>query len=128
MNIDELEAGRELNALVAEKVMGWTDLHWVDGGYDGKGNYSPTGYYGKGPDRAVFLTSKFSTDIAAAWKVVEKIACSGLIVRVTWDFNPLASCSIHKDDHLWTMIAECICDTAPLAICRAALKAVGDLG
>jgi len=61
---------------------------------------------------------KYSTDIAAAWEVVEEmelVVGYGLLykwhVRNSWE-DDLAS--VHTN-----------ADTAPLAICRAALKVVG---
>ena len=118
MRVDEMEAGRELNALVAEKVMGWGiihhnngavyatipgsiewyAIHWADGRDD---DWSP------------------STDIAVAWLVLERVAESWL------------PCVMH-DAIQWVVEFDSItgnhtayADTAPLAICRAALMAVG---
>ena len=128
-----LEAGRELDALVAEKVMGWT---W--------GEYSPPvegpskilrppESWAPSPDRAPgsevscpgwhFRVPQYSTDIAAAWEVVEKM------VPIKYGFNlaiesppgPWGDWEVHfynGGTHL------AFADTAPLAICRAALLAV----
>ncbi len=101
----ELKAGRELDALVAEKVMG--DL-------------PPRGY--SIPD--------YSTSISAAWEVVEKLIADSHIVAlgVSWDAA--------KDHWKFLMrdFGEIVnteywpsAPTAPLAICRAALKAVDSL-
>ena len=70
MNIDEMEAGPEMDMLVAEKVMGWTQhqseefpdmIYWMPDGRDIKGAY------------------KFSpsTSISEAWEVVEKAEKDG---------------------------------------------------
>jgi len=66
----------------------------------------------------------YSTDIAAAWSVVEKCVSDGMVFIVkgdglrTGDFNPK-----------WTVLCgnqeRTDADTAPLAICLAALKAAG---
>ena len=68
----EMKAGRELDALVAEKVMGWERgdtsrgfMKWYPAGKrhkSGCGEFDIPGY---------------STDIAAAWEVVEKLGTSG---------------------------------------------------
>ena len=74
MKIAELAAGRELDAFVAEKIMGWEVV-----GLD----RDRTGWYGKPPGvQAVFRIPHYSTQISAAWEVVEKMKeCSG----VEWD-------------------------------------------
>lgn len=112
MKLLEMEAGREMDALVAEKVMGWTvkkegystwvvitDTYWTRplvGGEGGSwGNWTP------------------STDIAAALPVLEKwtdaeIEKAGGNYRVTLIGAPIVTADAK---------------TLPLAICRAALKA-----
>src|ERR1700730_7244688 len=80
MNVDELEPGCELDASIAEKVMGWSIA--VD--YD----YHPPqiNWCERGEFRAlvncpqqlkVLPTWSPSTDIAAAWLVVEKLREGG---------------------------------------------------
>lgn len=56
-----MDAGRELDALVAEKVMGLTNLHWMSGQL----------HYGA--EHEMNLLPDYSTDISAAWEVVEKM-------------------------------------------------------
>jgi hypothetical protein len=100
--------GRELDALVAEKVMGclsgvsvlddgrhclWINRHWVD-------------------------LLPYSTDIAAAWEVVEKLTRSGWYFELRAP-NYLASFFRGIDSHCESIEAP----TAPHAICLAALKA-----
>lgn len=113
--IDALPAGRELDALVAERVMGWTRsprdygsrLVWVTHPenivrfWKGRRSFQP------------------STDIAAAWEVLEKHQFSLIRIPDGWvagrfDFNSPA----------WDFAFGDAAPTAPLAICRAALKAV----
>ena len=118
MNYDEMPAGREMDALVAEKVMGWR--------LDASCGYS-TWMGGKADSRGMRWTIdgwKPSADIAAAWGVVEKVREEFRYVSVTagngW------SCSawdVEKAKRLREVHA--FADTAPLAICRAALLAVG---
>lgn len=113
-------ARRELDTLVAEKVMGFqrhkTEPYWV----------TPSGDY--------LHTFKPSTDIAAAWSVVEKLNYSG--DKYTRDFFLQKEC-IELSPRRWQWFAwfrkdsadqgieySAEADTAPLAICLAALKAV----
>lgn len=123
MDIDNLEAGPELDKLVAERVMGLVPCtHWVDG-------FSTMSIiHGDECDGTPYLnchdakpgrwTKKYSTDIAAAWEVVEKfkpeveICCLHNGTYRAWLGAPLKT-----EWHGFAPIA-------PLAICRAALKAV----
>jgi hypothetical protein len=112
-----MNPGRELDALVAEKVMGWghsryfktedssavAALKRLDGWNiwkDGKWAFLP----------------HFSTDIAAAWEVAEKVGC--VIGRGSFGW-------IVKDD--WTDADGIETDSAPHAICLFALKVMGTL-
>ena len=95
-----LQAGHELDALVAEKVMGWAP-----------------GERG---------TPAFSTSIAAAWEVVEKMRADKLSVTLTgyWE-GSTGKWWVNVLDNVET-VATVRTDTAPHAICLAALKAVED--
>ena len=111
MNVDEMEAGRKLDALVAEKVMG-VKPEQVYCDISGR---SISRYFDL-EDR--MRIESYSTDIAAAWQVLERVAESWL------------PCVMH-DGMMWVAefdsIIEChtaYADTAPLAICRCALKTV----
>lgn len=169
MNSRQLEAGRELDALVAEKVMGVSlippreaAMVRVAGRHvcatgpefelrDGRKFRMPPGRELKQPEGTddwnaryfLFIAqqvgsewdaqiaaerdipSPFSTDIAAAWEVVEKLTST----TKQW-FRFEQSCVTHEAifsvegagglDGEWRAEAE----TAPLAICRAALQAV----
>lgn len=107
---NELTAGRELDALVAEKVMGWAPRDAGAG------------------DRLIYVGAwahceslpHYSTDIAAAWQVVEKLAADGLYVHVGYCLGRTeASVNSPLD-----IIDNAYAPTAPLAICLAALKAL----
>lgn len=125
--IAAMPAGREMDARVAETVMGWLV---VEGG--GEDWYErlvtrwpclvmfPAGNvclhrseYGESE------SWKPSTDIAAAWEVVEHLQKSGWWLLLT---------SPRKSTPLWTAVLPGLVysesETAPLAICRAALLAV----
>ena len=114
-----MNAGRELDALVAVKALGWEWIDAMEMWYDTS-------------DSHTMLTSdelpEFSTDIAAAWHVVEHLDRT----RNTWIDRLqkegmegwgliLASGTGYSVTHHQVHLAE----TVPLAICLAALKAVG---
>jgi Phage ABA sandwich domain len=108
-DIDRMQAGPELVRLIAEKVMGWhgaveetfwPSIEWVW--------RDARGYKVHGP-------TDFSTNIAAAWRVVEKMRLS-LIPTLGGDFQ----CDTRADTKIPYVEAH---GPAPLAICRAALKA-----
>jgi hypothetical protein len=134
----ELVAGAELDAMVAEKVMGWVRTpnqygdYWHDGNhlYVGGGSHNPLPHY--------------STDIAAAWQVVQHLRKRLMQTpgAEEVDFNvgeegdprrPYCTAFIHVRGATipggWGQAHEfgnwdASADTAPLAICRAALAAV----
>ena len=101
MNYDDMPAGLELDALVAERVMGYVS--------------TLLGYtYGY----KLVDVPPFSADIASAWKVVENIHARGLIIRVSNGDGDSFDCDIlGTEGHVSA-------ETWPLAICRAALKAM----
>lgn len=120
-----MDAGPKLDALVATKVMGWIQSfgNWVT--TDGK---TSTGEYedwrvedSDCPDQGCEWPGFHpSTDITAAWKVVELVPGQFLLNK------------IHKGwaaDFKWydgkvSHHGFCVATSAPLAICRAALAAV----
>ena len=132
MNIDEMPAGREMDALVAEKVMGWNHIH--DRAVRLMG-LPPEATVMWGEDVCPHLLPilSYSTDIANAWRIVETLATEGYLTSVAWepgrDGRSYASVQMILDRNL---IADLVLNnpremdgrgrTAPLAICRAALK------
>lgn len=105
--MESLKPGRELDALIAEKVMGWKPPEFIDGVSLERRWKNDRGEFDSLP--------RYSTDIAAAWEVVEKI---GLIIGKNgpvWDAQDLWDLPVYFAS----------ADTAPHAICLAALKAVG---
>ena len=113
-----LVAGRELDALVAEQVMGFC-LH--ESGITRDLTHCETECKRCGvmiADAEFYMQRQFtpSTSIAAAWEVVEKSNA-----RFEMFNNPIK--------HIWAVKFEgqdewVTADSAPLAICLAALKAV----
>lgn len=131
--------GRELDALVAEKVMGW---QWANEGVRGQyrlhppDSTSPTGAYpvdvGPGEEWSP------STDIAAAWEVVEKLRAMnstlelyspGALVNDEMGIHAVEWQATFKSwEEPWGPHGPSVeAQTAPHAICLAALKAVGAL-
>jgi hypothetical protein len=104
-----MPAGREMDALVAEKVMGWRlhphKTHWMTN----NNNFRRIG---------TFLPSD---DISAAWEVVEKMKEKGRLYLIVSDDIGYKAEILLNDP---VPMATAQCDTAPLAICRAALLAV----
>lgn len=116
---EAMTVGRELDAMIAEKVMGWTndDYGWLDD------NGLIRGWAiaeGEPP------LPNFSTQIAAAWLVIEKMKHFTLRRKgESWTVE-YRDCG-NPMDHF--VVDDCCAsvtaDTAPLAICLAAIKAVG---
>jgi hypothetical protein len=130
----KMEPGREMDALVAEKVMGWTKK-WNN--FSGANDWMG---YGTGTrnDR----NWKPSEDISAAWEVVERIKTKDAFqyvgdLHIVWGgfgenltpkgphgqmIYPNALCwlvSIETETNTYRVTA----NTAPEAICKAALLA-----
>lgn len=117
-----MKPGRELDALIAEKIMGWRRV-----GPDEppkSGWRSSTGYWHAEEDNAWEKgLPRYSTDIAAAWDVVDKIK----------DIKPDHAFSLESYKGKWS--ADFVlkdydnyncgegASSAPLAICLAALRA-----
>jgi hypothetical protein len=111
-----MKAGRELDALVAEKVMGIVATTTASANHPWLVEGTPL----KVP------VPPFSTDIARAWQVVEKMHATGFEVSVNTmqDWIEKCECIVSKGV-LLSVSANA--PTAPLAICLAALKAKGVL-
>jgi hypothetical protein len=120
--MDTIKAGPDLDALVAEKVMGWKpdpdNFFWLGKGTTNQ-RVTSSDCFDCGTEFPAWTPS---TSIADAWEVMEKI-CQGK--EDTYRFE------IVKQGHLyWVSIwddgfsdGDVGADTAPLAICLAALKA-----
>jgi len=134
-----MKPGRELDMLVAEKVMGCKVLRATDEGlsqreYERRRRWENArcgcagSMHNDSDDEGCYEWLKeYSTDIAAAFEVVEKINSS----KNKWLLNSLR-CDpndgkwqfgdIDRDGSIWP---DDKYDSAPHAICLAALKAVG---
>lgn len=113
MDIDALEAGRELDLLVSLRVFGEIEEMKKTPG---------------------FVVPPYSTDLSAAWEVVEKLSLSVLrLSKNQWSERSAETWGCGRwpeveyecdgtydgDYYFWTEA-----NTAPLAVCRSALKAI----
>lgn len=113
-----VQAGRDLDALVAEKVMGW---RW-SGRYLVPPADVETSFWDGSCNRdgVPRFLPRYSTDISAAWGVVEKLRdeVAFLDILPAADHYIVKIQSAHGTDYVTA-------ETAPLAICLAALKVKG---
>ncbi len=94
--IDALKAGRDMDLIIGEEIVGWS--------------------------RDENVPMPYSTDIAAAWEeVVERMAEFKVEKPGDWS-DQVRWRAVLRIEYGGPM-AEAYADTAPLAICRAALKA-----
>ncbi|HUR38493.1 MAG TPA: hypothetical protein VM222_03325 [Planctomycetota bacterium] len=123
---NELPAGRDLDALVAEKVMGWIEVR-KQSIANAFGQHVMDDYVGQ-PSIGVtqpVLVPRYSSMIQEAWKVADHLRNRSQFVAVISGMGPQGVqpwiCKINRDGGFLEERA----DTAPVAICLAALKAVG---
>lgn len=136
--MESMMAGRELDALIAGKVMGWANVICLHGGNIPSGepdddwnkdarNDQHHGHTGI-PLVHREQVPAYSVDIAAAWEVVEKLRTMSIGISIArMPDEKLWYVPLYRLDHGEYMgsaegFAEA--ETAPLAICLAALKAV----
>lgn len=126
MTDTNLPAGRELDERVAVEAMGWRR---------GKQAYGEMAFYEPPPNRmnrdreqGWVSVPAYSTDIAAAWQVVEHLWDSkGLTVQMGRSYGLTGQ---SKGWYCWFGAfddgAHALCPTMSEAICRAALAAVAE--
>lgn len=115
-----LPVGRFLDADVAEKVMGWHTFSPIDPEYDhsiGKNGYRRNFAFDPRDDKYKPFPL-YSSDIEEAWKLVNRLK-DRFNITVYTDDNGKYAAEIN-----FYVIDDC--DTAPEAICKAALLAVMD--
>jgi hypothetical protein len=115
-------ASRELDAIVAEKVMGWSYTRFMNNVHRVSARHPVW--------QEFIVVPRYSTDLAAAWQVVEKLATGyrNVLIENTAELLGKRRYWVDIKEHgdLGMIdIAKANADTAPLAICLAALKAVG---
>jgi hypothetical protein len=118
--VEKMEASWQLDRLIAEQVMQW------------KSNGSHSYHFQRGLKMPIYQTEKGdvqltrflpSASIADAWMVVEKMKERGFGIIVEWlDGDDRVRVVIAKGDSCNGEIAEAQAMSAPLAICKAALK------
>ena len=116
-----MKAGRELDALIAEQVMGWTYHPYGNGGgkwLDAAGKQVAFGGLNGGS------LPHYSTAIADAWAVVEQLSCTTKQYWTIEYFSTGCVATFNLNDFEYQSSA----NTAPLAICLTALQAVGRQG
>lgn len=127
MNVKEMPAGCEMDALITEKVMGavpcdaWSTLRhfppmFIRGACEHETCY-PRGY-----------PCKYSSNMGAAWQVIEKLielGCEPSVCHLSdkWVCVREGSSAGWEVDLPFDEAA--YSETAPLAICRAALLEIG---
>jgi len=116
-----MKPGRELDALVAEKVLG-CHLERYQDALRPRENIT----CGCRPRKHGDMLNlwPYSTNIEAAWLVVEEMHGRGLTVQIIAG-EQFFHCDIAPHPAESGVIASESADTAPHAICLAALKAVG---
>lgn len=129
-NIDTMPAGPEMDRLIAEKVMGWrlfnyeTDEPAIDhlssDGCAWRDAQGRDGFDGEAWKWAP------SADIAHAWEVVEKMEDDHewRIENDQGEQFPWLVEAMSLKDQSFGKLVSAEAEAAPLAICRAALKAV----
>jgi len=129
MSATTLAAGRELDALVAEKVMGWTSLggRWTDANRSGyEWRFAPLDAPPNSVcslDRTRCTSPAFSTEIEAAWCVVQRLVSLNYVVEINVGQEFGTAVVLAPEDWNHPLMSE-RADTTPLAICRAALAAM----
>lgn len=115
-----MKAGRELDALVTEKVMS------MEPSKDG-------GYHRKNRNDTFQITPHYSTDIAAAWKVVEALAQSPHWIAVTVSNFGIPHVKMYRNGNpvseVWINLdnipdSRSYSERCAGAICLAALEAI----
>ena len=115
--------GRELDAEVAVRVLGWHDVKFQPIA-NAFGEKVLDEYAGHPPNDLLknAIIPRYSTSIQAAWDVLEKMKSVSLFAAVISAQGQPWVCKINKG----TLFVEERADAAPLAICRAALKALAE--
>jgi hypothetical protein len=113
-----MNPGIKLDRLIAERVMGWVEgsgRHYID-------KYGTPVLYSDGFNHDVFTPSE---NIADAWRVIERLSELGGRICDMYDQGGCWSVAIEPNDS--SSLQPCfraIGNTAPHAICLAALEAV----
>ena len=114
-----MKAGRELDAEIAEKIMDWGHV------LDPLGTLTGQPLPKELPEHWTSGIPHYSTDISAAWQVIERMREQGWWYTLTDErFNGHFAEFRRADEHGIHHFHRVIAGTAPLAICKAALACV----
>jgi len=128
--IHEMKSGPEMDLLILEKVMGWKRVprpeHWVCSATFGLEN--------AGGDSCcpVCQLPSYSEaySMEASWMVVEKMMAKGYNYTIRGNFEGNGKHWCGFDHQEWAdsnpLFKSPLCDTLPLAICKAALIAIAE--
>lgn len=116
----ELEAGRQLNELIAGKLRGHASFR------RGKGPVAehPLDELSMGMYAELMPAPPYSTDIAAAWHIVDRMRAVGWEVVVDSRRGDWSVEFVSRDGMQHSAASA---DRLPLAICRAALAALDNM-
>ena len=129
------DTSRELDARIAYEVLGWNDARehfpWPESGVilrKDKIGVPPRLLKEDGAAlRDLRTVPKYSTDIAAAWKVVEELESRGYDVKYqSRGIGGIPRVTVQRPDESGAIHGAAEEETAAEAFCRAALKAVSD--
>ena len=137
MRIEELPAGREMDALIAEHIFKWRKMRGPKTDYDGPCESfdvlippdieDPFPLYSfRGSIKPWYFCSKWSTQLAAAWEVVETLGELGYTCVIEWkgsDRFYAGTAEVNIVKNLYTVGLGV--GTFPEALSRAALMAMG---
>lgn len=116
-----MNAGRDLDIRIA-KIMGLKNIGWW---LSGEMRY--------GEEHIAAVVPYYSTDIAAAFTLAEHLGCAFRLVRCVGGWRCTFDDTVWKEGQGWdakalhdksqaVFVSEAFAETAPLAICLAALK------
>lgn len=128
--IMDMQAGAEMDALISSKifeVMAFRATgNWE---HENESDYLDEGeaYY-FGEYQETIRLPKYSTDIAAAWEIVEKLKAAGKWLSISTSFIGTDEkwCCEYSENNIQSEVDFVLAETAPLAICRAALLPVSN--
>lgn len=127
-----MNAGRDLDALIAERVMRLEQVEATEDGMSEETLLPITDFTYLHSDGYLRGVPKYSTDIAAAWEVVNEMDRRKFVLRLeaaAYDGNSWTALfgfkSVDDDDFIYRANSSRT-ETAPLAICNAALMALSE--
>lgn len=128
MTIQDMKPGRELDALVAEKVMGFRFevdkakgvSRWVGYGAYGETHTPPMAW-----KKWSYKIPPYSTDISAAWEVWEHYRPKNWAMSLYFEDGKYTADIVETDDHDgYRYLAQVEASTAPEAMVKCRLMAL----